>query len=112
MLVFSHGLIGHYNTYSDSLGEPASQDIVCLAPEHRDGSGSITLLRIGYVEGARRARLPHRFINGFLLEQEQTNLQAGMNNFGFGYLRISYVKSFSVAQTGTPATQSCVRDGR
>ena len=53
VLVFSHGLIGHCNTHSASLSEPASRGIACEAPEHRHGSGSITLVQNGEVGEAR-----------------------------------------------------------
>ncbi|KIW13595.1 hypothetical protein PV08_08784 [Exophiala spinifera] len=44
-LIFSHGLVGNMNTHSALLGELASYGVVCLALDHRDGSGPLTTLR-------------------------------------------------------------------
>ncbi|KAK5047829.1 hypothetical protein LTR84_006494 [Exophiala bonariae] len=45
LLVFSHGLGGNFNTYSSVCTALASFGIVCAAPEHRDGSAPISLIR-------------------------------------------------------------------
>ena len=42
---FSHGLGGNFNTYSSICGTLASCGIVCIAPEHRDGSAPVTFVR-------------------------------------------------------------------
>ncbi|KAI1609446.1 1-alkyl-2-acetylglycerophosphocholine esterase [Exophiala viscosa] len=43
--IFSHGLGGNYNTYSSVCTSLASFGIVCVAPEHRDGSAPVSLIR-------------------------------------------------------------------
>ncbi|EHY60383.1 hypothetical protein HRR83_000143 [Exophiala dermatitidis] len=45
VVVFSHGLGGNLNTYSAICTSLASFGIVCVAPEHRDGSAPITFIR-------------------------------------------------------------------
>ncbi|KAL9115992.1 MAG: hypothetical protein Q9227_000360 [Pyrenula ochraceoflavens] len=44
-LIFSHGLGGSFNTYSYFLGSLASHGIICCAPEHRDQSAPISVIR-------------------------------------------------------------------
>lgn len=43
--VFSHGLGGNFNAYSSICGTLASCGIICVAPEHRDGSAPVSFLR-------------------------------------------------------------------
>jgi hypothetical protein len=45
LAIFSHGLGGNFNTYSAVCTSLASFGIVCVAPEHRDGSAPVTLIR-------------------------------------------------------------------
>lgn len=45
LLVFSHGLGGNCQTYSSILGSLASCGVVCVAPEHRDGSAPISIVK-------------------------------------------------------------------
>lgn len=45
VVVFSHGLGGNFNTYSAVCASLASFGIVCVAPEHRDGSAPVTFIR-------------------------------------------------------------------
>jgi len=45
LAIFSHGLGGNFNTYSSVCTSLASFGIVCVAPEHRDGSAPISLIR-------------------------------------------------------------------
>lgn len=44
-MIFSHGLGGSCNAYSYLLGSLASCGVFCVAPEHRDESAPITLIR-------------------------------------------------------------------
>ncbi|KAK5100307.1 hypothetical protein LTS08_005055 [Lithohypha guttulata] len=43
--IFSHGLGGNFNTYSSIVGALASCGVICVAPEHRDGSAPISFIR-------------------------------------------------------------------
>ncbi|RVX68216.1 hypothetical protein B0A52_08725 [Exophiala mesophila] len=45
LAVFSHGLGGNYNTYSAVCASLASYGVVCVAPEHRDGSAPVSFIR-------------------------------------------------------------------
>lgn len=45
VLIFSHGLVGAMNSHSALLGELASRGVVCVAIDHRDGSGVLSLAR-------------------------------------------------------------------
>lgn len=45
VLIFSHGLAGNRLSYSQYCGELASQGIVVVAIEHRDGSGVSSIVR-------------------------------------------------------------------
>ena len=45
VLIFSHGLGGTCNTYSALLGSLASYGVICFAPEHRDRSSPMTIIR-------------------------------------------------------------------
>lgn len=45
VMVFSHGIGGSKNTYSYLLGSFASHGMVVVTPEHRDGSGPISIIR-------------------------------------------------------------------
>jgi len=52
LILFSHGLGGNFNTYSAICGSLASCGIVCAAPEHRDGSAPMSIVRKSYNEVA------------------------------------------------------------
>ncbi len=45
VLIFSHGLGGSCNAYSHLLGSLASCGVVCVAPEHRDQSAPVSIIR-------------------------------------------------------------------
>ncbi len=45
VLIFSHGLVGSMSTHTAILGELASHGVFCVALEHRDGSGALSLVR-------------------------------------------------------------------
>lgn len=45
VLIFSHGLVGCLNSHSALLGDLASRGVVCVAVDHRDGSGALSLAR-------------------------------------------------------------------
>lgn len=53
--IFSHGLVGNMNTHSAILGELASHGVFCVALEHRDGSGALSLVRNGDAEAVGEA---------------------------------------------------------
>ncbi|EXJ92667.1 hypothetical protein A1O3_01219 [Capronia epimyces CBS 606.96] len=61
VVVFSHGLGGNFNTYSAICTSLASFGIVCVAPEHRDGSAPITFIRAadGTTTSIGYQRYPH-----------------------------------------------------
>lgn len=44
-MVFSHGLGGTKNAYSHLLGSLSSHGVVVIAPDHRDGSAPLSLIR-------------------------------------------------------------------
>ena len=44
-MIFSHGLGGNRNAYSHIAGSLASQGVVVLCPEHRDGSSAVSFIR-------------------------------------------------------------------
>lgn len=43
--IFSHGLGGSFNSYSSIVGTLASHGVICIVPEHRDGSAPIAFIR-------------------------------------------------------------------
>lgn len=45
VMIFSHGLGGSRNAYSNLVGAIASHGVIVIAPEHRDGSCPITYIR-------------------------------------------------------------------
>jgi platelet-activating factor acetylhydrolase len=61
VLVFSHGLGGSCNAYSHLLGSLASCGIVCIAPEHRDQSAPVSIIRQadGSKKNVRYKKLSH-----------------------------------------------------
>lgn len=58
LVVFSHGLGGNFNTYSSVCTALASFGIVCAAPEHRDGSAPISLIRSS--SGEHEVSIPYQ----------------------------------------------------
>lgn len=62
-MIFSHGLGGSRNAYSQLVGSIASHGIIVIAPEHRDGSAPISYIRdvpsnnsVGEKHSAKRAK--------------------------------------------------------
>jgi platelet-activating factor acetylhydrolase len=60
VLVFSHGLGGSCNAYSHLLGSLASCGVVCIAPEHRDQSTPISIIR--QADGGRKS-IPYKHLS-------------------------------------------------
>ena len=65
--VFSHGLGGSRNAYSQIVGSMASHGMVVICPEHRDGSAVASFVRIpseqnSYFIKNRRRSVPYRRI--------------------------------------------------
>jgi platelet-activating factor acetylhydrolase len=61
VLVFSHGLGGSRNGYSQLLGSLASHGLVVVVPEHRDGSCPVSFVRDG--PDGERQPVPYRSIS-------------------------------------------------
>jgi platelet-activating factor acetylhydrolase len=47
LLIFSHGLVGNMNSHSGLMGELAARGLICVAIEHRDRSGPLSLVSSG-----------------------------------------------------------------
>ncbi|KAI0805759.1 phospholipase A2 [Xylaria sp. FL0064] len=52
-MIFSHGLGGSRNAYSQISGSLASHGVVVFCPEHRDGSAIASLIRVPYQQQNR-----------------------------------------------------------
>lgn len=62
-MLFSHGLAGSKNAYSQLAGSMASHGIVVIAPDHRDGSAPVSFARNAdgsICEFAGYKSIPHR----------------------------------------------------
>ncbi|KAI0459938.1 phospholipase A2 [Xylaria acuta] len=55
-MIFSHGLGGSRNTYSQIAGSLASHGVVVFCPEHRDGSAVASFIRMPYQQNRFFAR--------------------------------------------------------
>lgn len=58
-MFFSHGLGGSRNAYSHILGSVSSHGVVVIAPDHRDGSAPMALIR-GQNEGEKTKHVEYR----------------------------------------------------
>ncbi|KAI1425841.1 phospholipase A2 [Xylaria sp. FL1777] len=61
-MIFSHGLGGSRNAYSQISGSLASHGVVVVCPEHRDGSAIASVVRIPYQQNRFFARNTRRMI--------------------------------------------------
>ncbi|RWA12820.1 hypothetical protein EKO27_g2284 [Xylaria grammica] len=61
-MIFSHGLGGNRNAYSQIVGTLASHGVVVFCPEHRDGSAIASVIRIPYQQNRFFARGTKRMI--------------------------------------------------
>ncbi|TGJ85776.1 hypothetical protein E0Z10_g2971 [Xylaria hypoxylon] len=52
-MIFSHGLGGSRNAYSQIVGSLASHGVVVFCPEHRDGSAIASVIRVPYQQHNR-----------------------------------------------------------
>jgi len=60
-MIFSHGLGGTRTAYSHIVGSLASHGIVVIAPEHRDGSATVSYLRD--TEGKQTTRIDYKLMS-------------------------------------------------
>ena len=58
-MIFSHGLGGSRNAYSHIVGSLSSHGVVVVAPEHRDGSAPLAVIK-GIKEGEKARRVEYR----------------------------------------------------
>ncbi|KAI0427323.1 phospholipase A2 [Xylaria sp. FL1042] len=61
-MIFSHGLGGSRNAYSQISGSLASHGVVVFCPEHRDGSAIASLIKVPYQQNRFFARGTKRVI--------------------------------------------------
>jgi len=61
-MIFSHGLGGSRNAYSQIAGSMASHGVVVICPEHRDGSAIASFVRIPSAQGRFFARNTRRMV--------------------------------------------------
>ncbi|KAI0124310.1 platelet-activating factor acetylhydrolase, isoform II-domain-containing protein [Xylariales sp. AK1849] len=60
--IFSHGLGGNRNTYSQIVGSLASHGVIVICPEHRDGSSVASFIRIPSEQNRHFARNTQRVV--------------------------------------------------
>ena len=86
-MVFSHGLGGSRNTYSQICGSVASHGMVVIAPEHRDGSCPTTFICDAEGTNSRFIRYEHISHEPVpeVLYQRSAQLRIRMAELGFIY---------------------------
>lgn len=108
MLVFSHGLGGSCNAYSHLLGSLASCGVVCVAPEHRDQSAPVSIIR--QADGSRKSvryrRLSHD-PNPEVLNERNEQLRVRLWELELLYTALSSLNSGAnlknLAEGGAPS---------
>ncbi|KAI0490567.1 phospholipase A2 [Xylaria cf. heliscus] len=72
-MIFSHGLGGSRNAYSQIVGSLASHGVVVFCPEHRDGSAIASFIRVPYQQNRFFARNARRLIPFSQIPHDKTD---------------------------------------
>lgn len=97
VIVFSHGLGGSRNAYSQWCGSLSSYGVFVAAIEHRDGSAPISIVHCGKKE---QYAIPYRHVHGY---NEQRAAQLAQRTFEVSKLvsllrDINHGKSFDISE--------------
>ncbi|KAI8952276.1 phospholipase A2 [Xylaria longipes] len=72
-MIFSHGLGGSRNTYSQIAGSLASHGVVVFCPEHRDGSAVASFIRVPYQQNRFFSRSAKRLVPYVQISHDPTD---------------------------------------
>ncbi|KAI0536587.1 phospholipase A2 [Xylaria digitata] len=72
-MIFSHGLGGSRNAYSQIVGSLASHGVVVFCPEHRDGSAIASVIKVPYQQNRLFARGTKRMIPYLQIAHDATD---------------------------------------
>ncbi|KAI0201054.1 phospholipase A2 [Astrocystis sublimbata] len=72
-MMFSHGLGGSRNTYSQIAGSLASHGVVVFCPEHRDGSAVASFIRVPFQQNKFFARSQRRLVPYAQIPHDKTD---------------------------------------